>query len=113
MDRISLFMQDNQPATLYIGFTSEEWRRAQRLYARYLHKGIDVKPFRQFYSVPTTSEIAETLQAYCEQAQIFLYDNIAGLAKFDLDWTPVKPGDDFTKKYHKKIFGWRGRDHIS
>jgi len=36
------FMKSHQPAILYIGFTVEEWRRAQRLYARYLRHGISV-----------------------------------------------------------------------
>ena len=36
-------MKANQPAILYIGFTVEEWQRAQRTYARYARKGIDVK----------------------------------------------------------------------
>ena len=36
-------MLSNQPAILYIGFTVEEWRRAQRTIARYKVKGVDVK----------------------------------------------------------------------
>lgn len=37
------FLQAHFPVTLYIGFTSDEWRRAQRLYSRYTKYGIDVK----------------------------------------------------------------------
>ena len=37
------YLQDNDPATLYIGFTLEEVDRAQRTYARYLQYDIDVR----------------------------------------------------------------------
>lgn len=37
------YLKENQPAILYIGFTIEEWRRAQRTAARYAQKGIEVK----------------------------------------------------------------------
>jgi 3'-phosphoadenosine 5'-phosphosulfate sulfotransferase (PAPS reductase)/FAD synthetase len=37
------FVLNHQPAILYIGFTLEEWSRAQRTYSRYGHKGVDVK----------------------------------------------------------------------
>lgn len=34
------YMKENQPATLYVGFTVDEWRRQQRLHAKYLHAGV-------------------------------------------------------------------------
>lgn len=37
------YMLENQPAILYIGYTVDEWRRAQRLSARYAHKGIETR----------------------------------------------------------------------
>lgn len=42
-ERSMKYMQKNQPSILYIGFTLEEWARAQRTHARYAHKGIEVK----------------------------------------------------------------------
>lgn len=36
------YMKTHQPATLYLGFTVEEYRRGQRTYARYAVKGISV-----------------------------------------------------------------------
>lgn len=37
------FLLKHQPATIYIGFTVEEWQRAQRTQARYATKGIEAK----------------------------------------------------------------------
>ncbi len=42
-ERSLKFIQSNLPAHLYIGFTMEEYRRAQRTYARYAVHGIEVK----------------------------------------------------------------------
>lgn len=42
-ERSLAYMQTHLPATLYIGFTVEEWRRAQRTYARYHRSGIRVE----------------------------------------------------------------------
>jgi len=42
-ERSLQYLKDNQPAILYVGFTVEEWERAQRTYARYLVQCIDVK----------------------------------------------------------------------
>ena len=36
------YLKAHQPATLYLGFTVEEWRRAQRTSARYRQHGINV-----------------------------------------------------------------------
>jgi hypothetical protein len=40
--RSMIYMLDNQPATLYIGFTPDEGQRAQRTFTRYAEKGIKV-----------------------------------------------------------------------
>ncbi len=37
------YIQENMPAVLYIGFTMEEWQRAQRTFMRYKKSGIEVK----------------------------------------------------------------------
>lgn len=42
-ERSLAYLLAHKPATLYIGFTSDEWDRAQRTYARYLKYGIEVK----------------------------------------------------------------------
>ncbi|MHC4463612.1 MAG: phosphoadenosine phosphosulfate reductase domain-containing protein [Planctomycetota bacterium] len=41
-ERSLAYLKAHQPATLYLGFTVEEWRRAQRTYARYHRHGIRV-----------------------------------------------------------------------
>ena len=41
-ERSLAYMKAHQPATLYLGYTVEEYRRAQRTYARYAVKGISV-----------------------------------------------------------------------
>ncbi len=42
-ERSLRYLKNNQPAILYIGFTLEEYRRAQRTFARYAKYGIEVK----------------------------------------------------------------------
>ena len=42
-ERSMRFMLSHQPAILYIGFTCEEWRRAQYMFARYSAKNVEVK----------------------------------------------------------------------
>jgi len=42
-ERSLSWLKANQPAILYIGFTVEEWRRAQRTFARYAKHGIEVR----------------------------------------------------------------------
>lgn len=42
-ERSLKYLKDHQPAILYLGFTVEEWRRAQRSWARYKQHGIKVK----------------------------------------------------------------------
>jgi len=41
-ERSLAYLETHQPATLYLGFTIEEYRRAQRTYARYHRYGIGV-----------------------------------------------------------------------
>ena len=41
-ERSLAYLKAHQPATLYLGFSMEEWRRAQRTYARYHKHGIKV-----------------------------------------------------------------------
>lgn len=42
-ERSLAFIKAHMPAILYLGFTVEEWRRAQRSHARYATKGIPVR----------------------------------------------------------------------
>lgn len=42
-ERSMKFLKKNAPAILYIGYTVEEWRRAQRLSGTYAREGIEVK----------------------------------------------------------------------
>jgi hypothetical protein len=42
-ERSLKWLLDNKPSTLYIGFTVDEWDRAQRVFARYKRHAIDVK----------------------------------------------------------------------
>jgi hypothetical protein len=42
-ERSLKYMLDNQPAIIYLGFTCEEWGRAQRRYAFYARHGIEAK----------------------------------------------------------------------
>lgn len=42
-ERSLRFMKEHEPSVLYLGFTLEEWRRAQRSKARYEREGIKVR----------------------------------------------------------------------
>ena len=42
-ERSLSYLQEHAPATLYIGFTADEYRRAQRTFSRYAKYGIDVR----------------------------------------------------------------------
>lgn len=42
-ERSMKYLLNNQPGIIYIGFTVEEWRRAQRTQARYASKGIEAR----------------------------------------------------------------------
>ncbi len=42
-ERSLAYLRTHMPAVLYLGFTADEWRRAQRSWARYAKRGIEVR----------------------------------------------------------------------
>lgn len=76
-------------------------REAQR---RGLTGNYYFKTFQQMYGQPDHPEFTESLLVYCKKAHDFLYQNLAGLKKFNLDWTILNYGDNYQKNFEQRVF---------
>lgn len=61
------------------------------------------------YGVPTAHDKAESLAKYCKEAKKFLYQNLQGLEKHNIDWTVLNYGDNYSENSNQK--GFVGNSH--
>ena len=63
---------------------------------------------QQDFGVPEQAVFSDSAIEYIEIANQFMHDQIRGLIKFEIDWTPIVLGDNFSDNSNGKGFVGRG-----
>ncbi|MBD3248609.1 hypothetical protein GF336_01015 [Candidatus Woesearchaeota archaeon] len=58
----------------------------------------------QIYAVPEENVFAEQLMLHFERSVDFLYKNVKGIKKYNLEKIIIEEGDDYSKDFNKRVF---------